>query len=877
LALILPVRKDATLFAPKATKSQTKTAADSANSLARQRSADPPSLTARGSGVSWDFSDIPVFPPDRANRTQALFPFAGPLLPGAIQAKPVVGSAGDPLGYEADLVAGQVNRETAVSSPPPPSNRGGWSFANIALTAPGEQVPEGVRNQFEQRTGASLASVRVHRDTPSQFAASALQARAFTIGQDIHFAGGEFQPGTPEGDHLLAHELTHTVQQRAAAPTPQLASVVSKPEDRAEEEADDVADAVTADHDESEEFDESEHKREIPAIVARSRPIALAPKKKAKSKPAKAAPATKPKPIAFSLFSTKFKATVDGTGKVTVNAVKKADGWTFTAAGANTVAAERTIDNAEYVDASGSSEPLIEKTTITVPAGGPATVVPIVAVLGDPAKLTLPLSGSRRAAKRKSVTVNGVAVEQLDLPATAITFTPADGDAIHLELGGDAWVFTTLKQDPVAPATTTTDLKGFFEVGYFTRYNDRGKPTFGTATPSTSETVRQTTIENLGNQSTITTEEADAFKTVSVIESDFAGVQTYDSGILSFGIAQWTVNADLPRMLAKVAPSVFEHYLGRYGLAVGAPVRQLDAFVAQFSPGSRARGKLGVRNLSEDALFLNGHELVTKALLAEASSRAKAFDTLAGRASALKADVVAAKPKLISVHKAEKSAAATEISAAKKKIRALYASLRGLPGRTTDSDPEKQADILFAVATNAHKAAQEVIDNCDSSQVMRGSEWALRFEMLGHDPGGQTAELAQMRETFTKLKGQSVHGGATFGKLLPNDRGRAALLSSFFNTPAGTEKGMGNAVAKFKVQKKAEAKTATAAALAAKLPVPLASEADWTAFPWKAGDARWTTLWPAAVDDFETLAIVEITSGTTDPARRRKIIGNLFP
>jgi hypothetical protein len=51
----------------------------------------------------------------------------------------------------------------------------------------------------------------------------------------------------------------------------------------------------------------------------------------------------------------------------------------------------------------------------------------------------------------------------------------------------------------------------------------------------------------------ITTEEADAFKTVSVIESDFAGVQTYDSGILSFSIAQWTVNADLPRMLMKVA------------------------------------------------------------------------------------------------------------------------------------------------------------------------------------------------------------------------------------------------------------------------------------------------------------------------------------
>jgi hypothetical protein len=138
-----------------------------------------------------------------------------------------------------------------------------------------------------------------------------------------------------------------------------------------------------------------------------------------------------------------------------VKAAKKADGWTFTAGGANTVTAERTIGNAEYVYASGSSEPFIERTTITIPAGGPATVVPIVAALGNPAKLTLPLSGSKRA-KRKSLVVNGAAIEQLDLPASAITFTPADGDAIHLGLGGDAWVFTTLKQDSVAPAKTIT-------------------------------------------------------------------------------------------------------------------------------------------------------------------------------------------------------------------------------------------------------------------------------------------------------------------------------------------------------------------------------------------------------------------------------------
>src|SRR6185369_373359 len=131
-------------------------------------------------------------------------------------------------------------------------------------------------------------------------------------------------------------------------------------------------------------------------------------------------------------------------------------------------------------------------------------------------------------------------------------------DSIHLAVGGDAWVFTTLKQEATPPvAGTTTDVKGFFRVGYFTRYPDHGVLTPGTATPGVHESSRQKAFEDLDDPSVaaarrITTEEADVFKTVSTIESDFAGVQTYDSGILTFGFGQWTVNADLPRMLTKV-------------------------------------------------------------------------------------------------------------------------------------------------------------------------------------------------------------------------------------------------------------------------------------------------------------------------------------
>lgn len=765
--------------------------------------------------------------------------------------------------------------------------RPGWSFADTAVFPPGESVPSDERNHFERLTGASLGSVRIHTGAGSRLAASELRARAFTVGQDIHFAGGEYQPETPEGSYLLAHELTHTVQQRAAAPLPQSKSVGRKLDVAAEEEADAVADAVVV-GDESEDG-AVESRPGTPPIATRSISVALTPvvkakkagkkKKSVRKSSPKTVTAAKSKAVPFTLFSTKFSATVGTAGAVMVKPGTNADGWTFTAAGANRVSAERTVDHVEYVDAGGTAEPFVEMTTMTVPATGPAAVNPIVAVLGNPARLTLPLSGPKRASRRRSVVVNTAALEQLDVPASAITFVPSDGDAIHLGLGGDAWVFTTLQVSAATTAAPASEVKGFFRVGYFSRYVDRGTPTFGTATPPTSEASRRSIIERLDAPSApagrrISTEEADVFKTVSVIESDFAGVQTYDSGILSFGVAQWTVNADLPRMLTKVDAAAFERYLGRYGLAVAAPARQLDSFVAKFAVTGRR--KLGVRNVSEGALFLGGRELVTRALLERAALGAADLDSFAKDVWTLKAAVIAAKPNLTSTNSVERAAASKATAAARKKLGGLQASLKGLPGNKPDPDPEKHADILLAVATNARNAAREVVDNCDSSQVMRGSEWALRFEMLGQDPGGQDAQLAQMRETLTKVKAMTTHG-VIYAMLLPSDRGRAALLSSYFNNPAGTKSGMGRSVDKFKAKKQAEAKAAVAVAAAANRPAPHPTEADWASFPWPASDMRWTAQWPLEADAFEAIAIVEVTARTTSPTRRRTIINALFP
>jgi Domain of unknown function (DUF4157) len=733
-------------------------------------------------------------------------------------------------------------------------------------SGPGQPVPAVLREQFERVTRHAAGAARVHTGPAAQHAAETLQARALTVGRDIHFGPGQFQPGTPEGDHLLAHELTHVVQQRGAAPAPQPQLSSGERDGAAEIEADQVADAV---------LDDDE--LEAPVIAARPPAVSLAPKKK--KKPKKAA---KPKPITFSLFSTQFKAAVDAANVVTVTKTGKSDGgWAFTPAGPGQVHAERTLDRAEYVHASGKADALVERCTVSVPPGGPATHTKIVAELGNPPTLSVVLSGGMTAADRKSVTVNGATLTQLDLPAAAITFTPDDGDSIHLGLKGEAWVFTTLQPDPVPPATTAAPVSGFFHVGSFVPYRDKdtGVLMFGIDSPNKSPAALKKEIDDLADPSApasrrITSDEAEMFKTVILIESDLAGVQTYDRGILSFGFAQWTASADLPRLLLKLDPTTFERYLGRYGLSVGTPVVQLDSFVRKFF-GKDPR-RVRVRNKHEGALFLNGKELVDQRLLDQAKKQGPALGALAAQASAAQADLDAAKPDLKSTDAAAKAAAVKATAAAKKKVVALRKTMAGLAGLKAVPDPSAQAGLLAKVATDGQAAANKLIADSASSEVMRGEEWALRFEMLGRSAGGQDAEIAELRANWSDVSSESTHG-AGFTTLLPHLRGRSALLTSYLNSNRAA-RGVGLAVDKFKARKQQEAKAAAAAAAKAKRPPPTPTEADWKAFPWPQGDTRWTTLWTSqAIDDFEAIAIVEMTSFTTDPSRRQGIIKAQFP
>ncbi len=99
------------------------------------------------------------------------------------------------------------------------------------------------RRFFQARLGRDLEQVRIHTDNSANNAARDLLARAFTIGQDIHFAAGEFNPASLNGRRLLAHELAHAAQQ-GEQHLPQTKLDVSQPTDTSEIEADRFADAL---------------------------------------------------------------------------------------------------------------------------------------------------------------------------------------------------------------------------------------------------------------------------------------------------------------------------------------------------------------------------------------------------------------------------------------------------------------------------------------------------------------------------------------------------------------------------------------------------------------------------------------------------------
>jgi hypothetical protein len=123
-----------------------------------------------------------------------------------IQTFRAVGQAGDRYEREADRVSRDVVRGGRIGA------RAG------TVTRPGSgPIPDQVRAPMEQALDADFSRVRVHTGNRADRYNRELQARAFTVGQDIYFRRGAYDPESTAGREVLAHELTHVVQQQAGA------------------------------------------------------------------------------------------------------------------------------------------------------------------------------------------------------------------------------------------------------------------------------------------------------------------------------------------------------------------------------------------------------------------------------------------------------------------------------------------------------------------------------------------------------------------------------------------------------------------------------------------------------------------------------------
>jgi phage-related protein len=104
----------------------------------------------------------------------------------------------------------------------------------------GNALADPVRDKMSAAFGADFSGVRIHTDAAAVLLARSLNAQAFTVGSDIFFGEGKYSPDSRSGQHLLAHELAHTVQQGAAEPAPPNADIIRLSPDAGAEDSYDV-------------------------------------------------------------------------------------------------------------------------------------------------------------------------------------------------------------------------------------------------------------------------------------------------------------------------------------------------------------------------------------------------------------------------------------------------------------------------------------------------------------------------------------------------------------------------------------------------------------------------------------------------------------
>ncbi|MEO3872717.1 DUF4157 domain-containing protein [Nonomuraea sp. B12E4] len=191
---------------------------------------------------------------ERPAEPAALAGLSNRAMAGFVQAKLTVSRPDDPAERDADRVAAEVMRSAELSRPPmrvsgtcsrcaddgrpctgcqarrspedlgsatarrsAEAGAGGGRASVVVVPTGGQPLRAADRAFFEPRLGVSLAGVRVHTGTAAGAAARSLQAKAYTVGDDVVFGTGRYAPESDQGRLLLAHELAHVAQQSGTA------------------------------------------------------------------------------------------------------------------------------------------------------------------------------------------------------------------------------------------------------------------------------------------------------------------------------------------------------------------------------------------------------------------------------------------------------------------------------------------------------------------------------------------------------------------------------------------------------------------------------------------------------------------------------------
>jgi hypothetical protein len=163
---------------------------------------------------------------------------------GILQRKCACGThtiaGGECTSCQKEKSSGQLQRSSNHSDLPnevPP-------IVHEVLGSSGQPLDAHTRSFFEPRFNHDFSHVRLHTDTKAESSASAVNALAYTVGHDVVFAAGRYAPGTRKGDHLIAHELTHVLQQGLSTRAVQPKLSIGNANEVAEREADERACSV---------------------------------------------------------------------------------------------------------------------------------------------------------------------------------------------------------------------------------------------------------------------------------------------------------------------------------------------------------------------------------------------------------------------------------------------------------------------------------------------------------------------------------------------------------------------------------------------------------------------------------------------------------